>query len=160
MNPKKAILKVLSDDSGKEGMHGQFQISQVHLKRYHYFAWTYTGSPDHRGTEDSPGRVCTVLPSENPQDTVEGTVYKVSGNVAHSVMDNLLHREKAGYSLQWVEVFTHSGETVKAILFTATEENEYDTSHALKKKKENALIRGTRNSFFADIFWGRQSHPL
>ena len=85
---------------------------------------SFYASPDHRGTDENPGRVATVLPSDDHTDRVDGTVYKVSGEVAHRVMDNLLFREKAGYSLQWVKVHTYEGETLNAILFTATKDNE------------------------------------
>eukprot|EP01138_Halocafeteria_seosinensis_P009378 gb/GECG01009583.1/.p1 GENE.gb/GECG01009583.1/~~gb/GECG01009583.1/.p1 ORF type:complete len:219 (+),score=34.27 gb/GECG01009583.1/:1-657(+) len=125
----------------------------------------WQGSPDHRGTDKNPGRVATVLPSDNDSDRVDGTVYKVSGEVAHQVMDNLLFREKAGYSLQWVSVHTYDEETLKAILFTATEDNEHflgaaDPLTIAKTIKNSVGPSGANVEYFNKLYESLKSRGI
>ncbi|XP_046834705.1 putative glutathione-specific gamma-glutamylcyclotransferase 2 isoform X1 [Vespa velutina] len=57
----------------------------------------YQKSTDHRGTPDKPGRVVTLLPSENPNDEVWGLAYKISIENVNNVVAHLDFREKGGY---------------------------------------------------------------
>ncbi|XP_035719381.1 putative glutathione-specific gamma-glutamylcyclotransferase 2 isoform X2 [Vespa mandarinia] len=54
----------------------------------------YQKSTDHRGTPDKPGRVVTLLPSENPNDEVWGLAYKISIENVNNVVAHLDFREK------------------------------------------------------------------
>ncbi|KAK2588862.1 hypothetical protein KPH14_001729 [Odynerus spinipes] len=54
----------------------------------------YQKSTDHRGTPTKPGRVVTLLPSENPNDEVWGLAYKISVENVDSVIAHLDFREK------------------------------------------------------------------
>lgn len=57
----------------------------------------YQKSTDHRGTPAKPGRVVTLLPSDNPNDEVWGLAYKISVENIDSVVTHLDFREKGGY---------------------------------------------------------------
>ncbi|XP_043497820.1 putative glutathione-specific gamma-glutamylcyclotransferase 2 isoform X4 [Polistes fuscatus] len=54
----------------------------------------YQKSTDHRGTPAKPGRVVTLLPSDNPNDEVWGLAYKISGENVDNVVAHLDFREK------------------------------------------------------------------
>ncbi|XP_043686269.1 putative glutathione-specific gamma-glutamylcyclotransferase 2 isoform X2 [Vespula pensylvanica] len=54
----------------------------------------YQKSTDHRGTPTKPGRVVTLLPSENPNDEVWGLAYKISIENVNNVVAHLDFREK------------------------------------------------------------------
>ncbi|KAJ2399041.1 hypothetical protein GGI23_002887 [Coemansia sp. RSA 2559] len=71
-------------------------------------------SHDHRGTDENPGRVCTLLPAADwsamfpadPHDSVcWGMAYKVKAGMEPQVKAHLDHREKDGYSIDFVDVF-------------------------------------------------------
>ncbi|KAJ1662844.1 hypothetical protein IW140_005553 [Coemansia sp. RSA 1813] len=76
-------------------------------------------SHDHRGTEENPGRVCTLIPAadwstifasdqhEAGDDDVVcwGMAYKVKSGMETQVKAHLDHREKDGYSIDFVDVF-------------------------------------------------------
>ncbi|TPX31788.1 hypothetical protein SmJEL517_g04983 [Synchytrium microbalum] len=79
----------------------------------------WQGSIDHRGTHEAPGRVVTLLPTEewkerfshldetidDEDDLVWGVVYKIAAEDVESVRSHLDHREKNGYSTYNVDVF-------------------------------------------------------
>ncbi|MBL4637515.1 MAG: gamma-glutamylcyclotransferase [Kofleriaceae bacterium] len=55
----------------------------------------WQASPDHRGTETSPGRVVTLVASTDTD--CWGTAYKIDGDTAPAVLSKLDRREQAGY---------------------------------------------------------------
>jgi len=64
---------------------------QGYVRRFYHY------STDHRGTEEYPGRVVTLLPSQNPEDQVWGVAYEIADDENNSVLASLDHREKNGY---------------------------------------------------------------
>lgn len=63
----------------------------------------YQGSPDHRGTPESPGRVLTLVKS--PGYMLWGRAYRVPEENEAEFMERLDHREKAGYERRWMPVY-------------------------------------------------------
>ena len=78
------------------------------------------GSADHRGTTEAPGRVVTLIPSED--STLWGKVFKIAANDVDSVLDGLNEREKGGYITQAVKVTTEGGSVV-AVMYSSTSES-------------------------------------
>jgi glutathione-specific gamma-glutamylcyclotransferase len=55
----------------------------------------WQGSPDHRGTPESPGRVVTLVPAE--AESCGGCAYRIDRAETDAVLAELDHREKAGF---------------------------------------------------------------
>ncbi|KAI8058401.1 ChaC-like protein [Syncephalis plumigaleata] len=75
-----------------------------------------SGSTDHRGTDDYPGRVVTLVPHNEWQtmndihvhahdEVTWGVAYKVADADVERVRAHLDYREKNGYSIHYVDVF-------------------------------------------------------
>lgn len=76
-------------------------------------------SPDHRGTPEAPGRVVTLI--ESPRAIVLGMAYRVAPEHASTVLDELDHRERAGYERVEVDVELEgsSEEPTRAVVYHA-----------------------------------------
>lgn len=99
----------------------------------------WQASPDHRGTPEHPGRVCTLLsaddaralePAESSgadeaQYVVHGCAYHVPATKGKEVMDGLLFREKAGYTQKLVDVRCTDGSTIQALVFVGEPAGEH-----------------------------------
>ncbi|EGC29811.1 hypothetical protein DICPUDRAFT_99725 [Dictyostelium purpureum] len=89
-----------------------------------------TKSRDHRGTEELPGRVVTLVkkPEDDPSDEewiAWGTVYSIADDVAQPILKNLDYREKGGYERHELDVFLAEGEESygKAIVYLVSPDN-------------------------------------
>ncbi|KAJ2001274.1 hypothetical protein GGI04_003794 [Coemansia thaxteri] len=78
-------------------------------------------SHDHRGTTSQPGRVCTLIPAAEwtamfPGDPADpdttacwGVAYRVKSGMEQQVKAQLDHREKDGYTVDFVSVYSDDG---------------------------------------------------
>ncbi|KAI9503086.1 ChaC-like protein-domain-containing protein [Coemansia spiralis] len=78
-------------------------------------------SHDHRGTEENPGRVCTLIPAlewntiftDDPTDpdvVCWGMAYRVKAGMEQQVKAHLDYREKDGYSIDFVDLYAEHGQ--------------------------------------------------
>lgn len=68
----------------------------------------YQGSTDHRGTEQSPGRVVTLLPE--PDNVVWGIAYRIKDDDRDRVLSYLGVREQNGYDVRSLDVVLREGD--------------------------------------------------
>uniref|UniRef100_A0A0A9ZIE2 glutathione-specific gamma-glutamylcyclotransferase n=1 Tax=Lygus hesperus TaxID=30085 RepID=A0A0A9ZIE2_LYGHE len=87
----------------------------------------YQASPEHRGVPSKPGRVVTLLPSSNPEDTVWGVAYKIREAEVAKVLDHLDYREKSGYEKRNVSFYTQENgqKSFELTVYIAEQENEW-----------------------------------
>ena len=88
----------------------------------------YQGSPDHRGTEHSPGRVVTLV--QQQEGVVYGVVYLVQREQVMAVLEYLDVREQGGYECANVTAHLHNPgpelpHSVPALTYLATESNRH-----------------------------------
>ena len=88
----------------------------------------YQGSPDHRGTEHSPGRVVTLV--QQQEGVVYGMVYLVHREQVKAVLEYLDVREQGGYECAHVTAYLHKPgpdlpRSVVALTYLATESNRH-----------------------------------
>ncbi|BBM86949.1 gamma-glutamylcyclotransferase [Candidatus Uabimicrobium amorphum] len=81
----------------------------------------YQGSPDHRGTEESPGRVATLLPK--PESKCWGVAYQISSTAFHTTFSYLDHREKCGFHRYEMKFHCRKNVACKVYTYVASEEN-------------------------------------
>jgi cation transport regulator ChaC len=100
-------------------------------------------SPDHRGTPEAPGRVVTLIP--DPEVSVLGVAYRISGDLAAQVLADLDHRERAGYERIDVEIelLGDREHTVRALVYQARRGNPGFTDDA-SDREIAAIIRAAR----------------
>ncbi|XP_063832258.1 putative glutathione-specific gamma-glutamylcyclotransferase 2 [Ostrinia nubilalis] len=91
-----------------------------------YLRRFYQHSIDHRGVPEKPGRVVTLIKSDDPNSKVWGVAYKIRTEDIDQVMKHLDYREKNGYSKKTVTFHPKdkSIEPFSLTLYIATEENE------------------------------------
>ncbi|KAJ2892623.1 Cation transport regulator-like protein 2 [Coemansia aciculifera] len=82
-------------------------------------------SHDHRGTPQQPGRVCTLLANSHRESVCWGVAYKVKAGMEAEVKELLDFREKDGYTIEFVSVFTKAGAVVceDAVVYVGVSSN-------------------------------------
>ncbi|MFB6351881.1 MAG: gamma-glutamylcyclotransferase [Bradymonadaceae bacterium] len=91
--------------------------------------WTrrfYQHSTDHRGVPGNPGRVATLVESDDGR--CWGVAYRIPTAKTETVIDQLDHRERGGYSREVVDVVCPSCEVGEpavesAVMYVAGREN-------------------------------------
>ncbi|CAG8754580.1 9179_t:CDS:2, partial [Dentiscutata erythropus] len=95
------------------------------------------GNTDHRGTEENPGRVVTLIPFEewklmedyhDHKDGITwGVAYKINENDVEAIKAYLDYREKCGYTIHYVDVYQLGNDepiVKNAVVYIATTKNE------------------------------------
>lgn len=86
--------------------------------------WTrrfWQGSTDHRGVPGAPGRVVTLVKSDQE---CWGMAYRLDADRQNETMARLDHREKGGYERLSVPLYFSKDDSVTGITWHATPENE------------------------------------
>ncbi|GJQ71527.1 hypothetical protein Trydic_g11235 [Trypoxylus dichotomus] len=93
-----------------------------HVKGFHRRFYQY--SIDHRGTPDNPGRVVTLVPSNNEEDCVWGVAYEIREEQKNEIMKQLDYREKGGYKRMQTIFYPKSGlDPFELTLYVGAEDN-------------------------------------
>ncbi|WP_444996709.1 gamma-glutamylcyclotransferase [Aliikangiella sp. IMCC44359] len=94
----------------------------------------WQGSHDHRGTIENPGRVLTLIPSQN--QNCSGVAYQVS----HEVFEHLDHREKNGYLRYEIDINLPNNQIKRGLVYIAPEGNEAYLGPASEKDIAKHII--------------------
>ncbi|XP_052863754.1 putative glutathione-specific gamma-glutamylcyclotransferase 2 [Anopheles cruzii] len=65
----------------------------------------------HRGTPENPGRVVTLIYSENPESKVYGVGYRIAAKDKQQVLEMLRCRETVGYERYRVEFYNYPSDS-------------------------------------------------
>ena len=114
----------------------------------------YQKSTDHRGVPDRPGRVVTLLSSDNLNDQVWGIAYKISPQNIDTVVKHLDYREKGGYERKSVLFYpSHSLEDIGSSL------SGNNSFHINFESKKLSPVSSDIIPFYITIYIGGEDNP-
>uniref|UniRef100_A0A7S3JR24 glutathione-specific gamma-glutamylcyclotransferase n=1 Tax=Aureoumbra lagunensis TaxID=44058 RepID=A0A7S3JR24_9STRA len=116
---------VWKPDAGWENFEARMSTAQGWTRRFAQL------STDHRGTPESPGLVCTMLPTQavkalgyEPDMYTRGKAYRIPDDCVENVLEALDFREKGGYTRDLATIkFDDDGSEQKALIYSATIDN-------------------------------------
>ena len=83
----------------------------------------WQGSTDHRGVPEAPGRVVTLVPE--PGARCWGVAYRIAAERVDEVLAHLDWREQGGYERHRVQLETHDGRVLEALVYLAGPSNPH-----------------------------------
>lgn len=87
----------------------------------------WQGSPDHRGVPEAPGRVVTLV--EEPASVCGGCAYRIAPDASDHILEQLDHRERAGFLRRLLPVYAEAEETHVGAAFAEAITYVADTSN-------------------------------
>ncbi|XP_034935276.1 putative glutathione-specific gamma-glutamylcyclotransferase 2 [Chelonus insularis] len=127
----------------------------------------YQKSTDHRGIPSKPGRVVTLLASNNSEDEVWGIAYKIAAENVDSVVNHLDFREKGGYKRKTVLFYPCDPSIKNHHQSSSTNDtnisNEVFIQNALIHKQSNGEKEDDETTeekpFYLTIYIGSEDNP-
>ena len=81
----------------------------------------WQASKDHRGTEEAPGRVVTLV--DAPGEDCWGLAYRIPEESISATLEILDYREKGGYDREAIEVRFPEGDFARGLTYNAGKQN-------------------------------------
>lgn len=100
----------------------------------------WQGSPDHRGVPHLPGRVATLIPTDNASPC-GGCAYRVVGEQANQILAALDDREQAGFERREVRLFDDHAPDSDSFATGITWIAGSDNNHFLGPLSEEEIAR-------------------
>jgi len=92
----------------------------------------WQGSTDHRGTEQAPGRVVTLV--DAPGNICWGMVYRIPADRIDATIVELDYREKGGYESEEIDIEFGDGSITRGVTYHADTGNPNFLGHAPKEE--------------------------
>ncbi|XP_041351191.1 putative glutathione-specific gamma-glutamylcyclotransferase 2 isoform X1 [Gigantopelta aegis] len=108
-------------------------VAAIELRRFHAVNMLTlrtracrAATPNGPGETPVPGRVVTLVPSDNPNDCVWGLAYKIAKENVQKIVHQLDYREKDGYKLTLVTFYPEADlEPLDISLYIGNDQNPF-----------------------------------